>query len=88
VNIVNREFRPLQVRCGIVTADGRPRYGWHALRHAAASLFIEQGFTPKKVQVLMGHSTIQMTYDTYGKLFPSPEDDLEAMAQVEARLIG
>jgi integrase len=88
VNIVVREFRPLQVRCGIVTADGRPRYGWHALRHAAASLFIEQGFTPKKVQTLMGHSSIQMTYDTYGKLFPSPEEDLEAMAQVEARLIG
>jgi hypothetical protein len=26
-----------------------PKYGLHALRHAAASLFIEQGFSPKRV---------------------------------------
>lgn len=65
-----------------------PRYGMHSLRHAAASLFIEQGFTPKKVQTLMGHSTIQMTFDVYGKLFPDPQDDQAAMAQVEARLVS
>jgi hypothetical protein len=41
-----------------------PRYGLHSLRHAAASLFIEQGFSPKRVQALMGHSTIQMTFET------------------------
>jgi hypothetical protein len=23
----------------------------------------------------MGHSTIQMTFDTYGHLFPAPDDD-------------
>jgi integrase len=53
----------------------------HALRHAAASLFIEQGFTPKRVQALMGHSSIQVTFDTYGHLFP-------AMRQLQARVIG
>ena len=36
----------------------------------------------------MGHSTIQMTFDTYGHLFPAPEDDQAAMRQLEARLIG
>src|SRR5712691_3086163 len=25
----------------------KPKYGMHSLRHAAASLFIEQGFSPK-----------------------------------------
>jgi len=65
-----------------------PKYGMHSLRHAAASLFIEQGFTPKKVQALMGHSSIQMTFDTYGHLFPSQESDQEAMRQLQARLVG
>jgi integrase len=35
----------------------------------------------------MGHSTIQMTFDTYGHLFPSERDDHAAMAQLQARLI-
>jgi integrase len=34
----------------------------------------------------MGHSTIQMTFDVYGHLWPSAEDDKAALAQVEARL--
>jgi integrase len=66
----------------------RPPYNFHALRHAAASLFIEQGWTPKKIQTVMGHSSIQVTFDIYGHLFPSPEDDAKAMAQIEARLLG
>ena len=66
----------------------RPRYGLKAFRHAAASLFIEQGFTPKRVQALMGHETIQITFDTYGHLFPTPEDDKAAMKRMQARLVG
>jgi integrase len=65
-----------------------PPYNFHSLRHAAASLFIEQGWTPKKIQTVMGHSSIQVTFDIYGRLFPSPEDDAKAMAQIEARLLG
>jgi len=60
----------------------------HSLRHAAASLFIEQGFSPKRVQALMGHSTIQMTFDTYGHLFPAAEDCRVAMNQLQVRLLG
>jgi integrase len=58
------------------------------LRHAAASLFIEQGLSPKKVQALMGHSDIGMTFNTYGHLFPSRDSDQEAMRQLQVRLIG
>jgi integrase len=79
---------PLQRAAEISTSGSKPKYGMHALRHAAASLFIEQGFSPKRVQALMGHSTIQMTFDTYGHLFPAPEDDQVAMRQLQARLIG
>jgi integrase len=85
--IHQRGLGPLQVAAGITSDISRPKYGMHALRHAAASLFIEQGFTAKRVQAMMGHSTIQMTFDTYGHLFPSAADDQAAMAQLEARLL-
>jgi integrase len=45
------------------------KYGIHKLRHAAASLFIQHlGWSPKRVQIVMGHSSIQMTFDLYGHL--------------------
>jgi integrase len=72
----------------MVDANGAPLYTWHSLRHAAASMFIEQGWSPKRVQAVMGHSTIAMTFDTYGHLWPSLEDDREAMVQMQARLLG
>jgi integrase len=83
-----RALAPLQVNAGISNDPKRPKYSMHSLRHAAASLFIEQGFSPKRVQALMGHSTIQMTFDIYGHLFPAPEDDKVAMRQLQARLLG
>ncbi len=86
-NIHRSGFGAVQIACGIVKDDGKPKYGIHALRHAAASLFIEQGLTPKRVQAIMGHSSIHMTFDTYGHLFPSPDDDQAAMEQIEARLV-
>jgi integrase len=64
------------------------KFGLHALRHAAAALFIEQGFPPKKLQALMGHASLQMTFDVYGYLFPSQEDDRAKMDAMEAGLFG
>jgi integrase len=87
-NMHRRQIGALQVACGIISDPMRPKYGLHSLRHAAASLFIEQGFSPKRVQALMGHSSIQMTFDTYGHLFPSKDDDAAAMQQLQARLVG
>jgi integrase len=62
-------------------------YGLHAFRHAAASLFIAEGFSPKRVQALIGHSSIQVTFDVYGHLFPAP-DELDAFKRLQARLVG
>jgi integrase len=87
-SIHRRGLGPLQVAAGITMDKLHPKYGLHSFRHAAASLFIEQGFTPKRVQALMGHSTIQMTFDTYGHLFPSEKDDQVAMQQLQARLVS
>ena len=40
-NTRRRELAPLQMTLGIVNGHGRAKYGLHALRHAAASLFID-----------------------------------------------
>lgn len=97
-NLLHRVFWPVQIAAGVTVEteemdkDGNPvldaKYSLHALRHAAAALFIEQGFPPKKVQSLMGHASIQMTFDQYGYLFPSETDDSAAMGQIEGGLIG
>lgn len=97
-NIANRFFRPLQVDHGIIVNTGKkdeegkpimaPKWTLHSLRHAAASLFIEQGWPPKKVQTVMGHASLQMTFDLYGKLFRDEKSDKEAMERMQAALMA
>jgi len=52
-------------------AIGRPELHWHDLRHTAVALAIAQGAHPKAIQERMGHSSITVTLDRYGHLFPS-----------------
>jgi integrase len=97
-NIWRRGLVPVQMVAGVTALTGkmdkggkpilRAKYGLHALRHFFASYLIDQGFPPKKVQALMGHSSIQMTFDLYGHLFPNEKDDLERLAAGELALIG
>lgn len=97
-NLLSRIFWPIQIAAGVSVKtkekdeEGNPimdaKYSLHALRHAAASMFIEQGMKPKRIQVLMGHASIQMTLDTYGFLFPSEEDDQAAVLAIEERLLA
>jgi integrase len=62
-----------------------PRYGFHMLRHAAASLFIQYlGWAPKRLQTVMGHASITVTFDLYGHLFENVEADRADMAKIEA----
>lgn len=86
-NIANRGFYALQLATGMVDKDGKPKYGLHALRHFFASWAIEREFSPKRVQALLGHSSIQMTFDTYGHLFPSLEDDHAKFAAGERAIV-
>jgi integrase len=46
------------------------------LRHTCASLLIAQGAHPKLISTRLGHSSIQITLDRYGHLFPSVEEAL------------
>jgi integrase len=86
-NMHRRGLGVVQVLAGLSKEAAHPKYGLHALRHTAASLYIEEGLSPKRVQVLMGHSSIQVTFDTYGHLFPSPQDDRATMRRLQARLL-
>ena len=60
-NIAGRGFSPLQRACGLVDETGPPRHGLHSLRHLIASWVIEHRFSPKRLQALLGHSSIQTT---------------------------
>jgi len=46
---------------------------FHALRHTCGVWAALAGASPKEVQTLMRHSTITLTMDTYGHLFPGQE---------------
>jgi integrase len=47
---------------------------FHELRHTAAALAIAQGAHPLAVKERLGHSSITVTMDTYGGLFPRLEE--------------
>jgi integrase len=81
-NIVRRAVAPLQDRLGL------PRRGLHAFRHFYASLLIDQGFGPRQVMGLLGHSSIAMTMNTYAHLFPIGEDDHARLNAAELALVG
>jgi integrase len=88
-NILKRVWNPLQLSCGMTDDNGGARYSFHAIRHAAASLFIAHlNWTPKRVQSVLGHASITMTFDRYGHLFSDHEGDREAMKKLEAAIVA
>jgi integrase len=58
-----------------IRADALEPITLHEARHTCASLLIAAGVNPKALSVIMGHSTIAMTFDTYGHLMPGGLDE-------------
>ena len=58
----------------IAAHAGLSRVRFHDLRHFFASMLIAQGESAKYVCDQMGHSSIQVTFDTYGHLFPNSRE--------------
>ena len=59
-----REWKPALRRAGIDES-----FRIHDMRHATASLLINQGLHPKIVQEHLGHQSVSITLDRYGHLY-------------------
>jgi integrase len=64
-NVRGRVFRRVHERAGL--AD---HFTPHSLRHTFASLLLQQGESPVYVQRQLGHATIGLTCDLYGRWLP------------------
>jgi integrase len=71
-NWFKRHFKPAVARAGL-PADTR----FHDLRHSYAAMLIAQRAHPRAIMERMGHSTITVTLDTYGHLFPKLDAALD-----------
>ena len=92
-DIVQRGFWPAQIAAGVADEAGKPKYtGLHSLRHFYASWCINRRadggleLPLKLVQSRLGHSTVNMTADVYGHLFPRGDDGAELAAAEKAYL--
>ena len=63
-NLVTRYFLPAIEHAGL------RRIRFHDLRHTFGSLLIQGGASVAYVKEQMGHSSVQVTVDTYGHLIP------------------
>ncbi len=66
-----RHFKPAVVRAEL---EVQPRF--HDLRHTCVALLIAEGAHQLTIMRRLGHSSIQVTLDTYGHLFPELEEDV------------
>jgi integrase len=66
-NLIHYYFTPA------VEAAGLRRFRFHDLRHTFGSLLIQRGASLAYVKDQMGHSSIQVTVDTYGHLIPGAD---------------
>ncbi len=78
--MLRRAFYPALRRAGL------RRVRFHDLRHTFASLLIAQNVHPKRIQALMGHSTIKVTMHIYGHLMG--DGDNEAALRVAELVFG
>jgi integrase len=60
-----------------VLADAKlPNVRFHDLRHSCATLLLSLGVPAKLVQETLGHSSYQLTMDTYSHMIPSLRNEV------------
>lgn len=83
-NFLSRVWRPA-LRGAQLPTDLTP----HELRHTCAALLIAEGADPKAIQAQLRHSSIQITFDVYGHLFPGHLDSvMDRLDRLHRRLDG
>ena len=63
-NLYHREYKALLRKAGLHNGG----FTFHSLRHTFASALCNRDASAKKIQTLMGHSSIIQTMDTYSHL--------------------
>lgn len=88
--MAKKHIKPILVAAGVTKDkdEAAAKYTAHIFRHAAASLWIERGLNAKRVQTLVGHGSIQVTFDTYGHLFEQAERDSQDANAIERALFS
>src|SRR5579883_2315724 len=66
----------LKVFKHVLIDAGLPPMRFHDLRHSAATILLSMKIHPKIVQEVLGHSTINMTLDTYSHVLPTMQRDV------------
>ena len=79
-SFTNNILTPARRKAGLVGVR------FHDLRHTAVALAIAQGAHPKAIQARMGHSSIQVTLDRYGHLFPELDEQIAVGLDTTFRL--
>lgn len=59
-----------------IKQSGLPPIRFHDLRHTHATILLQMGVNPKIVAERLGHSSVQITLDTYSHVLPSMKKDL------------
>ena len=81
--LYRRYFKPAAASIGM------PDLRWHDLRHTAVALMVGAGVEPLVISRVLGHGSISITYDVYGHVLPSLEDQLgDAMDRVYADAVA
>ena len=83
---ISQLYDPVMFKAGLTKEVGgvtKHLRSLHATRHTTASIWIEMGFSAKRVQKLMGHSSIQITFDLYGHLIDLKESAADMMRSVD-----
>ena len=80
-NNLLKKFYSCAKAAGIVDAKSGGSIDIHSLRGTFATMSIDAGASPKAVQAVLGHSTLQMTMDVYTKL--RDKSKIDAISKVE-----
>ncbi len=76
-NMLGKPLRPNTITRAwsmVAAKAGVKRIRFHDARHTHASLMLKQGIHPKIVQERLGHSSIQITLDTYSHVAPGLQE--------------
>ena len=75
--------RLTRIVAALVGKSGLPPITLHGLRHGAATMALAAGAGLKTVQMMLGHSSIQVTADIYPAILPqAAHDDAEHTASL------